>query len=620
MKKKETVIGIISIVALVLVVIGITFAYWLVTDKQEGENEITVACLDISLNGENDITLPNQLPMKDKDGLTTTPYTFTVTNNCKTSIDYQINLESIGDEATSITANAIKVVLDENEPHLLSEKINTEPTLDDAYESYTLVRGTLAGASDETTEDEATYDLRLWLDKNAPVSERDKTYRSKITVTIGQLINNSIKEGTLAYDIVSKYGGSGSISSLSTEWREDTPVAVILDTTNDTYDWASDYVLDKETGMYKLSGTIKGTSISSCREKESGCGKYTFVRDDRFNEETQNYIYIVSSFTNSEKADTDNYKYITVEKMGSTNDFKQPTTANDAKLYTAQDDLGVSYYFRGAPSNNYVKFGTYAAGSTVNGITYTEETPMYWRIVRINGDGTIRLVYDGTSLVNNGVAHTTTIGSTVFNSEKYDDKYAGYTYDDGAGKQVDSEIKNILDQWYANNLESSYGKYIADSIFCNDKEVVYEGYELDFDDNLNILVKSFAPFKRIVNKSPKLMCTNKSDRYTVNNKIGNKLLTKPVGLLNVDEIVMAGALEGNDNTSYYLYSNEDIWTMSPRNYSSNDATLFYRINKQRLNYGVAYESMGVRPVISLKADVKFTGEGTYKKPYEIVMD
>ena len=85
---------------MLLVAIGITYAYWLITKNQTGENVISSACLDISLTEEeNDITLTNQFPLSDEDGAALTPYTFTVTNNCNTSIDYQVALESIGDAA-----------------------------------------------------------------------------------------------------------------------------------------------------------------------------------------------------------------------------------------------------------------------------------------------------------------------------------------------------------------------------------------------------------------------------------------------------------------------------------------------------------------------------------------
>ena len=75
---KKTKVAIIGVIALVLVTIGASYAYWLITRTQQGENVITTGCLDITLNGSGDITLSNQIPMSDEEGMKLMPYTFTV--------------------------------------------------------------------------------------------------------------------------------------------------------------------------------------------------------------------------------------------------------------------------------------------------------------------------------------------------------------------------------------------------------------------------------------------------------------------------------------------------------------------------------------------------------------
>ncbi|MBQ6687000.1 MAG: hypothetical protein IJN03_00565 [Bacilli bacterium] len=75
MRNKKIVITITSIVAVLLVIIGVTYAYWLVTKTQTNENIISSGCLDISLTGEkNDITLTEQFPLSDEDGMKLTSY------------------------------------------------------------------------------------------------------------------------------------------------------------------------------------------------------------------------------------------------------------------------------------------------------------------------------------------------------------------------------------------------------------------------------------------------------------------------------------------------------------------------------------------------------------------
>ena len=339
MKNKKTVITVISIVAVLLVIIGVTYAYWLVTKTQTNQNVISSGCLDISLSGEkNDIELIDQFPLSDTEGMKLTPYEFTVTNNCSTSVDYQVNLESIGDSTNAIKASAIKVALNE-EIKLLTAEGNAEPTISEAYESNKLAYGTLAGASDETEDDAVTYELRIWIDANAPISEQNKTFRSKISVTIGQGIFNPYKEGTLAYDILSNYGGADAITSLSAEWTEgDASTITAASTsvgTSNSYWYGTTYKFDKEIGYYTLSGTLTQATLEECRNGTKTCGKYT-IKNVSSTYESQT-IYEVTNFGTSGN-------YVTAKTIKGSNGFSEGTTASDAGLYKAQDDLGISYY------------------------------------------------------------------------------------------------------------------------------------------------------------------------------------------------------------------------------------------------------------------------------------
>ena len=86
--------------------------------------------------------------------------------------------------------------------------------------------------------------------------------------------------------------------------------------------------------------------------------------------------------------------------------------ATNGYLCKAKDAYGDSYYYRGNVTNNYVKFAD-----------------KYWRIVRINGDGTVRVIYDGTSAHANGEAsEDRQIGNSAFNSSYMDNAYVGYMY------------------------------------------------------------------------------------------------------------------------------------------------------------------------------------------------
>ena len=204
MKNKKVMYAIIGMIALVLVTIGITYAYWLITRTQEGENVINTGCLDISLSNEvNDITLTNQFPMSDEDGKKLTPYEFTVTNNCNTSVDYQINLESLETGTEELNDNSIKMAINlKGETNIvgtkLSSKGTTDTTIENALNARKLLVGTLGASSDTSSDDEVTYELRLWLDANAPISEMNKAYKSKITITVAPTINVDVWDGTSA--------------------------------------------------------------------------------------------------------------------------------------------------------------------------------------------------------------------------------------------------------------------------------------------------------------------------------------------------------------------------------------------------------------------------------------
>jgi len=600
--KKKTKVMILSVIALVLVTIGITYAYWLVTKSQQGENLITTGCLDITLDGANDITLSNQFPLSDSDGKKLTPYTFTVTNNCKTSVDYQVNLEMLGSESSAIKASAIKVALDE-EISLLSEKGQTPITIDGAYESRRIMYGTLAGASEASNEDEVSHSLRMWIDENAPISEMNKTFTSKITVTVGQDIFNPYKEGTLAYSILEQNGGVSSIQAIDRKEEK-----VIESVSLGEYDYGKEYFFGTEyeynekLGTYALDGVIVEATIEDCVNGVKQCGKYTLL-DEYYDESfVKDYIYEITEYYLDLGLGCDGdwcaERVMKANKISHKIEFSNwPGTG----VYKAIDDLGTSYYYSGDVTNNYVKFGTYSKDYT---ISYTEGLfepttvtvgeikigdPMYWRIVRINGDGTIRLVYDGIEKTENSAEDVSVI-----------------------------PFDTNINAWYETNLKTNHEKYIADSIFCDDRE---EAGTVSGGFGAHVY---YATAGRLDTQNPALTCTNKADRYTVNDVVnGNGQLTNPVGELTTDEVYMAGITSKTDsNTDNYLQSSLGYMLKSKFYHSifGDEDNYGYCVLDGKIDVDYGDKLTGVRPVINLKADVKFTGDGSFATPYEIVMN
>ena len=296
-------------------------------------------------------------------------------------------------------------------------------------------------------------------------------------------------------------------------------------------------------------------------------------------------------------------------------------------VYAAEDDLGTSYYFRGNVDNNYVYFAE-----------------NWWQIIRINGDGTIRMIYTGNP---NDSSANQYISKSKYNSSYNDNAYVGYMYGSAGSSTYnathantnDSTIKTVIDTWYQNNL-SSYSTYIADAIYCNDREVVNVTYgsgtnTTTFNGNgTGTNQTAYASLKRnFIDHNPTLKCTNNNDKFTVSNTLGNGALTNPIGLATTDEIVMSGANVYDyatssyiTNNSYYLYpkgGNYWYWTMTPFAYVGGRAGEDVLDNVADVDGGyVASASVdsaryAVRPVVTLLSNVISGGDGTVGNPFYV---
>lgn len=282
--------------------------------------------------------------------------------------------------------------------------------------------------------------------------------------------------------------------------------------------------------------------------------------------------------------------------------FSQVATTDEG-MFTAEDNDGVSTYFRGAVTNNYVKFANF-----------------WWRIIRVNGNGSIRLIYDGTTAHANGESSTDRqIDTSAFNTNSNDNAYVGYMYGTPGSSTHEathaninnSAIKTILDSWYESNL-SNHSDYIdTEAGFCGDR-TPYSG------SGTGTTRTYYAPYNRLfTNKTPSFECTNNSDLYTTTgSEDGNKALQYPIGLISTDEVAYAGGVYNTSNSSYYLCIRNAYWTVSPSSYSGSAGVFCVGSNGRLGWYGVR-SAVGVRPVINLRGDLFVTGTGTSTDPYEV---
>ena len=305
-------------------------------------------------------------------------------------------------------------------------------------------------------------------------------------------------------------------------------------------------------------------------------------------------------------------------------DFSATFTTNTANtLYKATENGTDVYYFAGqdtesTPINNWVKFGKNSSNQD-----------LYWRTIRTNSDGGVRLLYHGTSTTATDVY----IGESAFNTNYNSPKYVGYMYgnsdatlEEARTNTNNSTIKTAIDNWYASNM-TSYTKYLSTTaVYCNDREVGSGTYSTAIGSDFN-----YAAYTRLyANKVPTYDCTNDNDKFTVDASTGNGKLTYPIALMTADEIAYAGGVYNTDAPMWY-YTNSSFesstgtiywWSLSPSVWNGNYVLSWLVVGSGRpgaLTDGKVIISVGVRPAISIKSDTLWSkGNGSPENPYEIV--
>lgn len=243
------------------------------------------------------------------------------------------------------------------------------------------------------------------------------------------------------------------------------------------------------------------------------------------------------------------------------NEVKNPSSsiateiaAGDEGLISNTDENGTTYYFRGNVVNNYISFAD-----------------MTWRIIRINGDGTVRLI----------------LNENLSSVQKYTSNSENFSYDG-------SDIKTFLEEWYSLYL-TNYESYIATGKFCNDLNIS-EGSE------------HYNSYTRIM--------TDKIPNFTC---LGDKI-SSSIGLITIDEVIFAGANTKDANESFYLYSKDSssFWTMTSARYRNSNYYPFIISENGKISYETSANlNRGVRPVINLNSEVVVTGTGTESDPYTL---
>ena len=624
LKLKDT-FTIVALIFILIIVIGISYSAFTYSGLGKKVNNITTGAISMSYTeSSNTISINNALPTKDSTGKTRKGageyFDFTVKSSIIGNTDINYEIAAKADSSNTFSGDNIKYYLttvdaDGKETEVMAPRTYYEEPSGNVYtgrpaDMMSLYTGNLKNQGDTVIN----YRLRLWVDEN---------------------YNPQNDNGGLTYKVkISVYGQ-----------------------TSDTVAQAEDKYC-YENGF---------TTLSDCM-----------------------------LVLNNHEATTDAAK--TAIKAKGTPDFTKiaPNDSEIDGLYMTEDDEGESYYYRGAVKNNYVSFAGFI-----------------WRIIRRNGNGSIRMIYSGKSTADTGDA--VTIGNSQFNSKYWDPTYVGYKYNEdfslhesngttgydwftnttkynfGTGytfdqstrkftltgdikqltwndnheeivnnqlysclntscnvvykivgynsatemkvqpisyssnslltaqtNKTDSPIKTKLDSWYKTNM-TSYASKIADETFCSDRSITSgSGY-------LTTPTTFYGAYNRLQDrKTSSLKCSGDNDKFKMSNESAK--LEYPVALITADEVVLAGGrayYNGaySPNSNYYLYNGKYFWSLSPSNFASD-----YSIARVWLVMpsGSLYpwydvtNSLGVRPVINLRADAQITkGDGSFLNPFVV---
>ena len=459
-----------------------------------------------------------------------------------------------------------------------------------------------------------------------PITDEDGLKQTPFTFTIKNNCNSYVK---VYITIDSTYRESTNTSYLKDNYMK-VNISPKGTTTGKSVILGSQTLTDLENN--KKGYIIVSTGLNANEEKSYDLRIWmdsAVTTEQGLNKNWSGKIVVVSNASNEPPTLTEAILAVNEVKVPITTPGAAMSTFSEALLASTEDDYGTSYYFRGVVTNNYVEFANKC-----------------WRIVRVGGDGSVKLILhnDNTAGVANpcdsannsaSAAFARYSGETyksAFNSSYNDNAYVGFkygtvgssTYEATHANTNKSTILTNLETWYTNNLKT-YESVIDNSVWCNDKTNVTDTtYNPWSYSNVNGLgygtnVTYYGATQRLVSKSgsaggtgPSLKCNGELS------KINSK-----VGLITADELAFAGYAIGTGNSTTYLQENATDtywWSLSPNYFLGGDANVWgVGGSSGYFNFNYVNDAYGVRPSISLKSTTNVTGEGTSDSPFIISM-
>ena len=576
-RKKVLILSLLGLLSLMIITVGITYAIFTYTKLGTTDNTVTTGTLKF-LYTENTgvktgIKLTNALPISDTQGKALDgdnnvfDFSIEATNTGTEAIPYEVTLRK--KDTSTLAEENVKVYLTDRTEATEKEELETtnfnkltQTNIDVGSEiEKTIYNGNVNGGEVSYQKD---FRLRMWIDE-----------------TVNQ-DNINGKEFTA---MVNVYSNAKVISETEQELRSNADIQSVIvgeDTLTKVENQNYDYTITIPNTSNPIINVIPVNSLSSVEITKDNTN---IVNGTNINPVVGDNIYNVKVIS-ADKSSTNEVKVrvksqipvsLKDEIMKNPIITTSPTlttssnnTSDASGLYssTATNTGEPTYYFRGNVENNYVKFAGFI-----------------WRIVRINENGTIRMIMqDG---INNDANY-------VFNSSANNYSYIYYT---------NSDTKTQLESWYQTNIESRTNlasKVATGSYYCEQAKTKYQSSYTSGSATM-IVYSSYTPnFK----------CTTDGN--------GKGIVNSSVGLLTYDEVVFAGGYYSQNNNDYYLWNPSiNWWTMSPTGFSNSRARVWEVYTTGDINGFSVISTYAIRPVLNLNADALTVGEGTSIDPFVI---
>ena len=606
--KENKKIIIISILIILILIIGITFAYLITTINGEKEYIVKAKDLELKLEEENELTLNNEIPIEDSEGLSREGFKFSLKNTGKDDYEYTIYLDDLPLEEgeNRIPDSAIRYSLDRNETVGVAKDL----------ESMGINPNRVVDSGEIGSSETINYTLRLWLDYDATNEEAGgKVFKGKLRVEVTMLEGDPVSD-----TIVDNVGENGSTYDDGTD-------TFITGTDPNNYIWYSGKLwravsVNNEAKTTKLVTQWNISTINYSSGSTNFAGSYMedWLNDTSIDgflgnlREPEKFIVMDAKWNATRTTSSSKPAETTMveDAVSLLNYYEYVTSSGNSNIYSSYLNNGL-YWWTLTPYNasdvriiDNIGDSDHGIPTNVHGVRPSIVLRSDVKIVSGTGaeSDPYRLSGDNDSNLNGVKLNTRYSGEYISFGNGENNLYRIVSHENGIGTKITSadslkSSKNFIERKFGSNTTFSstntIGTFLNGDYLTNYVESSYsEMIENETTWYLGTVGKS---------RSYKLAkYTNATD-----NIITSSTTIAKVGLLRFGEL-MAGQFNDAGN-------NSDYWTLTPSDqFSVYLISLFGKADGASLStkYG------GVRPSMNLKSDIVITGgNGTKEDPFTI---